>query len=267
MGASKSLLLIKMGASKSVPDVECIEHNFTIGDIVLSAKKEVLFSHPGELILLHTLAIGEWSIQFKEVKSGKKTKKTLLTKITHQEFKRFRFEWEALWHPDFPDEYSSLSDIIVEFSADFGPDSEPIVQWKETIGSVITINGKKYEIQSTLGSGGSSFVYRALAEDGVPVAIKKVLLNKPQSSRKFREEVILLERLRSNSRIVDLIDYAEVSSPNGKLLYEVLELGDNDLDNFLHEKMDKREFLTDHEIKGLWLQMLQAVKVIHSLGM
>ena len=252
---------------KTIPVAECIEHKVTVGDLMLSTKKEVLFSHPGEIFLLHTLTIGEWTIQFKEVKSGKTTKKTLVTKIHYSEFKRFSFEWESLWHPDFPDEYTSLSDIIREFSTDFCPDSEPIERPTEPVGSIITINGNQYEIQSTLGSGGSSFVYRALTQGRDPVAIKKVFLNKPDSSRKFREEVNLLERMRSNSRIVNLIDHAEVSSTNGKILYEVLELGDNDLDNFLHEKMDTKEYLTDQEIKGLWLQMLQAVQAIHSLGM
>ncbi len=140
----------------------------------------------------------------------------------------------------------------------------------ETEGSTITVGGTEFEILEFISSGGSAEVYKAVQKNKQgqsPVAIKKVSLNQPRTIDKFLEEVNLLDRMKSNPRVVQLIAHEESKDARGnKFLFEVMELGDDDLDHYLADRMKKMEYLTDQEIKGLWLQMLQAVHSIHSFG-
>ncbi len=140
----------------------------------------------------------------------------------------------------------------------------------ETEGSTITVCGTEFEILEFISSGGSAEVYKAVQKNKQgqsPVAIKKVSLNQPKTIDKFLEEVNLLDRMKSNSRVVQLLAHEESKDARGnKFLFEVMELGDDDLHHYLADRMKKMEYLTDQEIKGLWLQMLQAVHSVHSFG-
>ena len=149
-------------------------------------------------------------------------------------------------------------------------DTETYSAVTEAEGSTLTVSGTEFEILEFISSGGSAEVYKAIPKnktDQHPVAIKKVFLNHPGSIDKFLEEVNLLDRLKSNPRVVQLLAHEETRDARGnKFLFEVMELGDDDLNHFLADRMNKKAYLTDQQIKGLWLQMLQAVQSVHSFG-
>ena len=138
----------------------------------------------------------------------------------------------------------------------------------EQDGSTLCVNGINYTILSFLGNGGSSEVYKAQnEEDQSLVAIKKVFITDPASSANFMEEVRILKMLQDSPRVVKLFGYEEVlMNDNTVALFEVLELGDTDLDSYLEFRKHEGERLTDQETKDLWLQMLEAIQNIHSFG-
>jgi len=156
--------------------------------------------------------------------------------------------------------------------ADVPPDSdtETYKMVTEAEGSTLTIRGTEFKILEFISSGGSAEVYKAVPKNNPkqhPVAIKKVFLNHPGSIGKFLEEVNLLDRLKTNPRVVQLLAHEETSDASGnRFLFEVMELGDNDLDHYLADRMKEKKYLTDQEIKGLWQQMLQAVQSVHTFG-
>jgi serine/threonine-protein kinase TTK/MPS1 len=138
----------------------------------------------------------------------------------------------------------------------------------EEVGNTLCVNGKSYTILNFLGNGGSSEVYKAQnEEDQSFVAIKKVYLTDPLSAENFMEEVKILNMLQESPRVVKLFDHEQVLMNDKTLiLYEVLELGDTDLQQYLDLRKAQGERLTDQETKNLWLQMLEAVQHIHSAG-
>ena len=252
-----------MSSDSYDPDAECIEHRLIVNGTTLTAKKIRGTSMSREIIIVHTLTIGDRSIRFKEVKFNGTTKKTLLTRMSSSKFKKFKSDWAKLWNPALSDDYNSLSDIEKESTSE---DDGSYITVTEEIGSTITVNGIKYKVLEFIASGGSSEVYRTQEYTKEPVAIKKVFLDNPRSAEKFRQEVSLLKRLKSKKWIVDLLDYEELERPSGNILYEVLELGETDLDCLLRERKNKKRNLTDKEIKNLWTQMVKAVNAIHSVG-
>jgi len=253
-----------MSSNSYDPDAECVQHRLVVDGIILTAKKIRVASKSRETVIVHTLTIGDRAIRFQEVQRSGVTRKTLLSRISSSKFKKFKSDWAKLWHPALSDEYNSLSDVEKELSTS-GDDGSYIMVTEE-IGSTITVNGKKYKVLDFIAAGGSSEVYKTQENKKEPVAIKKVFLDNPRSAEKFRQEVSLLKRLRAKKWIVDLLDYEEVQRASGNILYEVLELGETDLDCLLRDRKNKKRYLTDKEIKDLWTQMLKAVQVIHSVG-
>ena len=81
------------------------------------------------------------------------------------------------------------------------------------------------------------------------------------------EEVKILKMLQDSPKVVKLFGYEEVlMNDNTVVLFEVLELGDTDLDRYLEFRKSQGERLSNQETKDLWLQMLEAIQYIHSFG-
>jgi serine/threonine protein kinase len=117
-----------------------------------------------------------------------------------------------------------------------------------------------------LGRGGSSKVFRVSDKDYNVFALKKVDLGKGADSetyQSFLNEISLLERLKGHDRIIQLVA-SEVNEWK-KSLSMVMEIGESDLNQLLlQEKVGKKQSM--NFIRHTWEQMLEAVLVIHEVG-
>ncbi|XP_066063168.1 serine/threonine-protein kinase pim-1-like [Chamaea fasciata] len=126
----------------------------------------------------------------------------------------------------------------------------------------------RYRLGSLLGRGGFGSVYSGTRlSDGAPVAIKCVPRARVQhwgelpNGARAPLEIVLLDRLSSGcGGIIQLLEWLEL--PNGFLL--VLERPERcqDLSGFLAE----RRFLPEEEARGLFRQVLEAVRHCTSCG-
>lgn len=73
----------------------------------------------------------------------------------------------------------------------------------------IRINGKSYTRLEILGRGGSSKVWRVMAENGKIYALKRVSLENADENavRGYKGEIDLLRKLEGNDRVVTILDY------------------------------------------------------------
>ncbi len=142
------------------------------------------------------------------------------------------------------------------------PQPEPIAQPKPKKGqSVIIVNGKMYARAGLLGKGGSSRVYRVLDANNHLYAIKRVDISKndAESRASFINEIHLLNKLKGNPQIINLVD-SEINDQKKQLMM-VMEVGEIDLNGLLIEHSGKP--ISMNFIRYIWEQMLRAVKVIH----
>lgn len=75
--------------------------------------------------------------------------------------------------------------------------------------SVLSVNGKHYSQMDRIGRGGSSAVYRVMAENFKQLALKRVKLEDQDESavRGYKGEIDLLRKLSSVERVVQLYDW------------------------------------------------------------
>jgi serine/threonine-protein kinase TTK/MPS1 len=73
----------------------------------------------------------------------------------------------------------------------------------------IRINGKTYTRMDIIGRGGSSKVWRVMAENYKVFALKRVSLEDADENaiRGYKGEIDLLKKLEGNDRVVDILDY------------------------------------------------------------
>ncbi|KAK9804601.1 hypothetical protein WJX73_006405 [Symbiochloris irregularis] len=117
--------------------------------------------------------------------------------------------------------------------------------------------------------GGSSKVFKVMAPNRKIFALKRIRLTgrDAEAASGFIDEIRLLQSLRSQPNIIQLID-AEVLRADG-IIYMVLEYGDIDLARLLEKRARARaqlqggSELDGNFIRLYWQQMLQAVHVIH----
>ncbi|KAJ3179007.1 hypothetical protein HDU87_003277 [Geranomyces variabilis] len=125
----------------------------------------------------------------------------------------------------------------------------------------ISVNGVMYRKLGLIGRGGSSKVYKIMAQDQKLYALKKVKLKGQEDSaiEGYLNEIALLRRLDKNDRIIHLINW-ELNEEQGHLLM-VLEYGEIDLAHILQKEQHSR--LSLNFIRMYWEQMLRAVHAIH----
>jgi serine/threonine-protein kinase TTK/MPS1 len=84
--------------------------------------------------------------------------------------------------------------------------------------SVLAVNGKHYSQMDRIGKGGSSAVYRVMAENFKLLALKRVKLEDADEAavRGFKGEIDLLSKLKNVERVVRLYDW-EVDDSRGIL--------------------------------------------------
>ncbi|KAJ3158685.1 hypothetical protein HDU86_002650 [Geranomyces michiganensis] len=125
----------------------------------------------------------------------------------------------------------------------------------------ISVNGVTYKKLGLIGRGGSSKVYKIMAQDQKLYALKKVKLKGQEDSaiEGYLNEIALLRRLDKNDRIIHLVN-SELNEEQGHLLM-VLEYGEIDLAHILQKEQHSR--LSLNFIRMYWEQMLRAVHAIH----
>ncbi|KAJ3428952.1 dual specificity protein kinase ttk [Anaeramoeba flamelloides] len=130
----------------------------------------------------------------------------------------------------------------------------------------ITVNAKTYIILKQVGRGGSSKVFKVLSKDFTSIyALKKVYIKgiDPKSLELYKNEIILLEKLKGKKNIIQLIDY-EINKKKG-IFNIILEFGEIDLAKKLDllKLNSKNGIINPNFLRLTWQQMLEAVHTIH----
>jgi serine/threonine-protein kinase TTK/MPS1 len=75
--------------------------------------------------------------------------------------------------------------------------------------STLAVNGKHYSQMDRIGRGGSSAVYRVMAENFKMLALKRVKLEDADEAavRGYKGEIDLLQKLKNVERVVRLYDW------------------------------------------------------------
>ncbi|KAF1989613.1 Pkinase-domain-containing protein [Aulographum hederae CBS 113979] len=135
------------------------------------------------------------------------------------------------------------------------------------------VNGRIYTQIGKIGRGGSSDVYRVMAENCRIFALKRVKLEGADESAVmgYKGEIGLLQKLKDNERVVQLIDW-QIDEEKGALMV-LMEMGETDLSRLLRNKIDPK--LDSSSSSGLpkldlaftryyWKEMLECVAAVHA---
>lgn len=120
-----------------------------------------------------------------------------------------------------------------------------------------------YYKSGLIGKGGSCKVFKIIdPSNGQLFAFKKVKLRgqDPSVIDGYKNEIILLNKLKNNDRIIRLFD-AQHDSRNHTLLM-VLEYGEVDLEKMLQKDLEAGR-ISINFVRNYWEQMVQAVQAIH----
>jgi len=148
--------------------------------------------------------------------------------------------------------------------------------------STLSVNGKHYSQMDRIGRGGSSAVYRVMAENFKLLALKRVKLEDADEAtvRGFKGEIDLLQKLKNVDRVVRLYDW-EVDEQRQVLsvvcilrekakhstnIYQLMELGESDLARIIRMKLDPADGDGKLDLsftRYYWKEMLECVGAVH----
>lgn len=133
--------------------------------------------------------------------------------------------------------------------------------------SHISVNGKLFTRLDKIGRGGSSMVYKVMAENYKMFALKRVNLEDADevSIRGYKGEIELLRQLSHVERVVRLFDW-EVNDER-RTLSVLMEMGESDLDRILRLRMhpDNEDATFDLTFtRYYWKEMLECVAAVHA---
>jgi serine/threonine-protein kinase TTK/MPS1 len=131
----------------------------------------------------------------------------------------------------------------------------------------VTINGRMYKRLDCVGRGGSSRVYRIMAENYKIFALKRVSLEDADmaSIAGYKGEIDLLRKLEHVSRVIRLYDY-EVNEEKQSLSV-MMELGEQDFNKMLNEQIKSEGARLDISFtRFYWKEMLECVQAVHDHG-
>ncbi|PUU82199.1 kinase-like domain-containing protein [Tuber borchii] len=134
--------------------------------------------------------------------------------------------------------------------------------------SVVHVNGKPYRRLDAIGKGGSSKVYKVMAENFKMLAMKKVTFSSQDGEaaiRGYKGEIDLLRKLSGVDRVIRLYDW-EVNDEK-QCLTMLMECGETDLAKVLtlrHGHEDSRMDVSF--IRYYWREMLLCVQAVHDLS-
>ncbi|XP_063234762.1 uncharacterized protein LOC134537834 isoform X2 [Bacillus rossius redtenbacheri] len=152
-------------------------------------------------------------------------------------------------------------------TADKGVTADRRPKSEEKAAHTLVVKGKRYNVLSKLGSGGSSVVYQVLdpiSSSFFAVKCVRLPVEQEATTRGYINEIKLLQQLQDNDCVITLHDFELVSEQ--EVLYVVMEKGDTDLSKLIRECSKKRKKLSVPMIVYYWTEMLNAVKCIHDHG-
>ncbi|KAK7890264.1 hypothetical protein LTR67_008149 [Exophiala xenobiotica] len=129
------------------------------------------------------------------------------------------------------------------------------------------LNGKTYRRLDCIGRGGSSRVFRIMAENYKIFALKRVNLEDADMAAiaGYKGEIDLLKRLENVDRVIRLYDY-EVNEDKG-VLNVMMELGESDFNKMLNEQLKSENARLDITFtRHYWKEMLECVAAVHEYG-
>ena len=135
---------------------------------------------------------------------------------------------------------------------------------RRTKNVAVTINGRQYKKLDCVGRGGSSRVYRIMAENYTIFALKRVNLEDADiaSIAGYKGEIDLLRKLENVDRVIRLYDF-EVKEDK-QTLDVMMELGESDFNKMLNEQIKSEGAKLDISFtRYYWSQMLECVQAVH----
>lgn len=126
------------------------------------------------------------------------------------------------------------------------------------------LNGKTYRRLDCIGRGGSSRVFRIMAENYRIFALKRVNLEDADMAAiaGYKGEIDLLKKLENVDRVIRLYDY-EINEDKG-VLSVMMELGETDFNKMLNEQLKTENAKLDITFtRHYWKEMLECVQAVH----
>ena len=128
----------------------------------------------------------------------------------------------------------------------------------------ISVNGKLFTRMDCIGRGGSSKVYRVMAENFKVFALKRVTLEDQDEAaiRGYKGEIDLLQKLENVDRVIRLFDW-EVNEERHTLSV-LMEMGESDLNRVLSMRLNGDDATFDVTFtRYYWKEMLECVQAVH----
>ena len=128
----------------------------------------------------------------------------------------------------------------------------------------ISVNGKLFTRMDCIGRGGSSKVYRVMAENYKVFALKRVTLEDQDelAVRGYKGEIDLLRKLEDVDRVVRLFDW-ELNQER-QTLSVLMEMGETDLNKVLTLRLNAEDAVLDTTfVRYFWKEMLECVQAVH----
>uniref|UniRef100_A0A093VTH5 Serine/threonine-protein kinase mph1 n=1 Tax=Talaromyces marneffei PM1 TaxID=1077442 RepID=A0A093VTH5_TALMA len=130
--------------------------------------------------------------------------------------------------------------------------------------SQVTINHKAFTRMDCIGRGGTSRVYRVMAENYKIFALKRVNLEDADrvTLAGYKGEIDLLKRLENVDRVVRLFDW-EINMEKHTLSV-LMEIGESDLEKILAYRLNADDAIFDSSFtRFYWKEMLECVQAVH----
>ncbi|KAL8670469.1 MAG: hypothetical protein Q9168_004993 [Polycauliona sp. 1 TL-2023] len=128
----------------------------------------------------------------------------------------------------------------------------------------MSVNSKMFTRMDCIGRGGSSKVYRVMAENFKVFALKRVTLEDQDQAaiQGFKGEIDLLKKLENVDRVVRLFDY-EINEEK-QTLSVLMEMGESDLNRVLTLRLNGEDARFDITFtRYFWKEMLECVQAVH----
>ena len=129
----------------------------------------------------------------------------------------------------------------------------------------MSVNGKVFTRMDCIGRGGSSKVYRVMAENYKTFALKRVTLEDQDelAIRGYKGEIDLLKQLHDVDRVVSLFDF-EINEEK-QTLSVLMEIGETDFQTTLKQYLDAEDAVCDFTwTRYFWKEMLECVASVHA---
>ncbi|KKK17711.1 hypothetical protein ARAM_006329 [Aspergillus rambellii] len=131
--------------------------------------------------------------------------------------------------------------------------------------SQVSVNHKPFTRLDCIGRGGSSRVYRVMAENYKIFALKRVNLEDvdPVTLTGYKGEIDLLKKLENIDRVVRLFDWE--LNMDKHTLSVLMEIGESDLEKILTYRLNAEDAVFDINFtRYYWKEMLECVQAVHN---